>query len=600
MKAINYFLLFVSLLSFSSLKAQVNFYATAPSTAYVDEDIQVSFVIENSDFSHFSYPKFKGFEIIQGPLKSSMKSTINGKTTTNSTFYFIIRPIKEGNFTISQASIIVKGKTIYTKSLNITVKTAKPKQNNFTPTPSNRGGNSSNLPENENWKEQVSKDVFVKLYADNTQPYVGEQIILYAKIYHRVDLYGLQGPQMPNLKSFWNEEIEINKIQKQYEVHNGLQYQTFVIAKYALFPLKEGNFIVDPIKMATILRIDEPTYVNILGEPFLTSQFKQVQYNFASEALTIQVKPLPLEGKPKNFYGAVGNFSLQSSLDSSEVNLGNACQYQVKLSGKGNFMVINDPNIAFPKEFSVFDPEVKEQILNESNYIQGEVQYNYYLVPEQPGSFNIPSFQFSFFDPKSRTYKTLETDSFTLKVKGELNDKKVFNEILASEETFPIKSENSKTIKSKSFVGSTSYFAAYSAPLLLYFLFIVGMKKRKEYLTDLVNLKNKRASKEAQKRMEMAKIFLAEKNKTRFYNEVFNVLNQYVSDKFNIPRSQLTKEFLLEKFSATNLSEQNKKSYFSILRHAEEALYSPISQDKMQEDYDTLIQLIIKMEHELA
>ena len=97
----------------------------------------------------------------------------------------------------------------------------------------------------------------------------------------------------------------------------------------------------------------------------------------------------------------------------------------------------------------------------------------------------------------------------------------------------------------------------------------------------------------------MAKIFLEEKNKSKFYNEIFNVLNQYVSDKFNIAPSQLNKEFLLQKFAEKKMSEENIEAYFAVLKHAEEALYSPISEDKMHEDYDILILLIIKMEHEL-
>ncbi len=425
-------------------------------------------------------------------------------------------------------------------------------------------------------------------------------IKIYAKLYQRINTYGIQVTDMPTFDGFWKEEIDVSNVQEQIEEYNGVKYQTYLIGKFALFPLKEGTYTLDPVKMTSILLINEPTYENFFGMRIPTSSYKQVQYNFASEALNVKVKPLPLEGQPKNFMGAVGSFSLESYLDSSEINLGNACQYQLKLAGKGNLMALDAPIIEFPKQFSVFDPEIDENISTKSNYIQGSVQYNYVLVPEKPGTFNIPSLEFAYFDIESKSYKTLETTAYVLKVKGELKDEKVIDEILSLDKSFPIKSNNSKSIESKTFVGSISYFTAYTTPILLYFIFLLGMKKRDEDLADYVSLKNRRASKEAQKRMKIAKTFLQNNNKSDFYNEVFNVLNQYVSDKLNIPPSQISKEYLLAQFAEKNLSEQNTQAYFSILKHAEEALYSPISQDKMQEDYDTLIQLIIKMEHELA
>ena len=135
---------------------------------------------------------------------------------------------------------------------------------------------------------------------------------------------------------------------------------------------------------------------------------------------------------------------------------------------------------------------------------------------------------------------------------------------------------------------------------MIYLFFIFGVKLKENFQVDLVALKNKRASKEAQKRLKKAKEFLLQSDKQKFYTEIFEAFNGYVSDKFNIEQALLSKELALEKFNQKNISTHLAEQFTQVLSNAEEALYSPASVSKMKEDYKAAIEWIVNVENEIT
>lgn len=594
----SFILSFLFALAFSIGFSQGRFYAKGASSCYIDEPYKIVFVLENTDGTKFQAPDFDGFKILEGPYQGSSYQNYNGKITQSVNVFYYIQALNVGDQIIGPASVEINGERVYTEPVKVKVLPAKVKA----PPPNQVQQNPKTSAD---WKAQVKDNVFVRMYTDNQQPYVGEQIFVFAKLYLRMDIYGSQVTEMPKFQGFWKQELTVNSEEPTIEEYNGLQYYTYDLAKYALFPLKEGTFTLDPIKMKSIVLVSVPSVENFFGMQIQRMSYQQQEYIHTSNSLNITAKPLPEKNKPLDFIGAVGKFSLNTTIDSSAITLGNAIKLNSTISGTGNIMAIQEPLLEFPDHLEVFDPTVKENTSKNSNYIKGSKSFEYIIVPERPGSYTLPSTQFSYFDPETESYISLSSPKFEIQVNGELpqffaNDSldKELNE--NPYELYELAISYDVQKKTDKFYGSFSYYAGLVSPVILYLFFILGVKLKDNFQVDLVALKNKRASKEAQKRLKKAKSFLAQEKKKEFYTEIFDAFNGYVSDKFNIQQAELSKELVLQKFNDKRISTHLAEQYIIVLSNAEEALYSPASSSKMQEDYKVAIEWIVNVENEIA
>ena len=129
-------------------------------------------------------------------------------------------------------------------------------------------------------------------------------------------------------------------------------------------------------------------------------QVQNTPYKPTSNALAITVKDLPENGKPENFSGAVGKFAYDVKLSSKEGKTDEPLTYSVKISGSGNLKTIEAPKPTMPDGFEVFDPKTKEDISNSGGGMSGSKQYDYLIIPRQPGEYKIPANGFSLFRPQ--------------------------------------------------------------------------------------------------------------------------------------------------------------------------------------------------------
>ena len=598
-------ILFVSFSLLSALvSAQAKFYAQGASSSYVGADYKVVFVIENAEASNFKAPNFDDFQVLSGPNQSKSYQYYNGNYNHSLSIYYYLRPKEEGTFTIGKASVKINGETWFTDEIIVEVGPAKQpsaQQNN-----SGGGQNQAFDPSNsDEWKKQAKENIFIRLYTDNTTPLIGEQVFVYAKLYQRINSYGSQVTEMPDFEGFWKQNIELKDNKAQYEEYQGKQYQTMLIGKYALFPLKEGRQVIDPVKMNTLLLVSVPKVVSFMGMQIQTMEHEQFEYNYASNELLLDVQPLPQENKPLDFIGAVGEFELETVVDSFELQVGNPLHFTTTIRGIGNIMAIQEPVIDFPRQLEVYDPETKEQISKQSNRVNGSKTYDYILVPTKPGNYTIPGVSFSYFDVNKEAYINLRSAPIDIKVNGDVleiveNELDEEEEIQKEFDLFDIYKTSLFTDVESEFYNSWRYPLSLASPFVAYFLFLFGARLKEEFQPDTITLKYNRASKEAAKRLKQAKIYLDQQNQQAFYNEVFDAFNGYVSDKLNINQAELSKEFVLEKFSDKNVSPVLVEQFEQVLRNAEEALYSPHSFGKMQEDYLTAIDWIVKIEHEIS
>lgn len=605
MRKIVLLLIFITTAIASWADEKITFTASAPEVVVSGDQFRLTFSINSQKIKDFRAPNIKGLEVLMGPSRSTQSSTqiINGNVTStkSTTFTYILMAEKEGTYSIPGATIVADGNN-YTSN-PVSVKVLPPDQS--TGTASNNGRTSRNQANNGKISE---KELFITATASKTSVYEQEAILLTYKIYTQVNLTQLHG-DMPDLKGFHTQEVELSS-QKQWslEHYNGRNYNTTVYSQYVLFPQQSGKLEIPSITfegtVSQLVASDDPFDAFFNGG----SNYVNIKKNIVAPKLTIDVKQLPA-GKPANFSGGVGEFTISSSINTQELKTNDAVTIKLVISGTGNMKLINTPEVGFPQDFEIYDPKVDNNFNLTREGLSGSKVIEYLAIPRHAGNYTIPAIEFVYFDLKNKTYKTLKTDPYTLNVaKGEGNASQVVSNF-TSKEDLKVLGKDIRYIKTGDtnlspkgnyFFGSTAYYMWYLIPLALFIAFMIVYRKQAIENANVAKVRTKKANKVATKRMKNAGKLLAEKNTSAFYDEVLKALWGYISDKMNMPVSQLSKDNIEEELIRHNVSEELIKDFIGTLNECEFARYAPGNQNEaMDKVYSSAIDVISKMENSI-
>ena len=573
-------LIMVSLHAFADEK--VSFTASAPDAVAVGDQFRLSYTVTTQKVRDFRVPSIKGFDVLMGPSRSQQKSVqiINGETTSTSsiTFTYILMATKEGSFTLPGATITADGNQMVSNSVHINVLPADQAGGGA----SGNGGRQSGSTSRASSGTSVSNsDLFITATASKTTLYEQEAFLLTYKIYTLVDLRGFDNVKLPDFKGFHSQEVELPNDRKwSLEHYKGRNYQTTVYRQFVLFPQQSGKLTIDAARFDAY--IDK-----------------------ATPQLTVDVKELPA-GKPAGFSGGVGEFSISSSINSTNVKTNDAVTVKLVISGTGNLKLISTPEVKFPEDFEVYDPKVDNKFRLTSAGLSGSQVIEYLAIPRNAGTYKIPAVEFSYFDIKSRSYKTLTTEGYELHVeKGSGNaaqtianftnkeDLKVLNEDIRY-----IK-QNDVTLSRKGdfFFGSLLCWLFYIVPGVVFILFFIIYRKQIAANANVAKMRTKKANKVAVKRMKMAGRLLADGKKDAFYDEVLKALWGYISDKLNIPVSRLSKDNVEGELRNYGVDDALIKEFLDALNNCEFARFAPGDDNQaMDKVYSDSLEVISKME----
>ena len=583
----------------------ITFTANAPEVVVSGDQFRLSYTINSQKVRDFRAPNIKEFEVLMGPSRSTQSSTqiINGNVTSTSTitFTYILMAGKEGTYTIPGATIVADGNNYTSNSVEI--KVLPPDQSAGA-----GSGNSRNSSRNQaNSGKITDKELFMMATASKTNVYEQEAILLTYKVYTQVNLTELRG-DIPDLKGFHTQEVELpNQKTWTLEHYNGRNYNTTIWRQLVLFPQQTGKIEIPSVTFGGTV-----SQMVASADPFDAffngGNYVNITKNLVTPKLTINVKELPA-GKPANFSGGVGEFTLSSTISTQELKTNDAVTIKLVISGTGNMKLINTPEVGFPQDFEIYDPKVDNKFNLTRNGLAGNKVIEYLAIPRHAGTYTIPPIEFSYFDLKSQSYKTLKTDAYTLNVaKGEGNSDQVVANFTSKEDLKVlgqdiryIKTGDTRlTQKDDYFYGSTSYWLWYIVPLALFIAFMVIYRKQAMENANVAKVRTKKANKVATKRMKNAGKLLAEKKSEAFYDEVLKALWGYISDKLSIPLSQLSKDNIEEELQKHQVADELIKEFINNLNDCEFARYAPGNQDeKMDKIYSSAIDVISKMENSI-
>ena len=585
-----------------ALADKVSFTASAPDVVVVGEQFRLSYTVTTQKVKDFQAPSIKGFDVLMGPSRSQQSSTqiINGNVTSTSsiTFTYILMANTAGEYTIGGASIVADGDQMVSNSVKI--KVLPPDQNNDSGQSGNHSSSNATV---------SNKDLFVTATASKTNVFEQEAFVLTYKIYTRETKLQLNNAKLPDFKGFHSQEIEMATNAKWTTEHyQGRNYYTTVYRQFVLFPQQSGKLYIDPAQFQ--MTVGKPVQSADPFDAFFNggSSVIEIEKNIATPKIAINVNPLPA-GKPANFSGGVGEFTISSSINSKELKTNDAITIKLVISGTGNLKLISNPEIKFPDDFEIYDPKVDNQVRLTREGLTGNKVIEYLAIPRHAGTYKIPGVSFSYFDIRSKSYKTLNTEEYVVNVeKGAGNADQVIANFTNKEdlkvlgEDIRYIKQNEVTLQPKGsfFYGSMTYWLFYIIPALAFIIFFIIYRKQAAENANVAKVRTKKANKVATKRMKLAGKLLSENKKDAFYDEVLKALWGYISDKLNIPVSRLSKDNIEEKLRNHGVNEELIKEFLNALNDCEFARFAPGDENQaMDKVYSSSIEVISKMENSI-
>lgn len=588
---------------------KVLFEASAPDVVVVGDQFRLTYTVTTQKVKDFRVPSIKGFDVLMGPSRSQQSSTqiVNGSITSTSsiTFTYILMANATGEYTIPGASIIADGNQMLSNSVKIKV------------LPQEQGGNEDQSSGSSSARSSSSssgmgvsnQDLFITATASKTNVYEQEAFVLTYKIYTRESDLQLNNAKLPDFKGFHSQEIEMTTNPRWTQEHyKGRNYSTTVYRQFVLFPQQSGNLFIDPAQfqmtVGKAVQSADPFDAFFNGG----SNVVQVKKSISTPKIAINVSPLPA-GKPADFTGGVGEFNVSSSINSKNLKTNDAITIKLVISGTGNLKLMSNPEIKFPNDFEVYDPKVDNQVRLTREGLTGNKVIEYLAIPRHAGTFKIPSISFSYFDIRSKSYKTLKTEDYVINVeKGAGNADQVIANFTNKEDLKVLGEDiryiklNEVTLQTKGsfFYGSMNYWLLYILPALAFIIFFIIYRKQAAENANVAKMRTKKANKVATKRMKLAGKLLSENKKDAFYDEVLKTLWGYISDKLNIPISRLSKDNIEEKLTNHGVNEELIKEFLNALNDCEFARFAPGDENQaMDKVYSSSIDVMSKMENSI-
>ena len=591
------FLMILTLFAAAVTFAQTGIRVEAPNVVAADEQFNVTFIIEGEDSpSDFSWASSDDFQVQWGPQqgKSTSIQIVNGKRskTVQSTYTYVLRPVKAGKFALPIATAKVKGKQISSTQKVIEVAAA--------------GAASSQRPQQSGQQSQRQQtglndlDLFMTLSLDRTNVVVGEPVIATLKLYQRVNIAGFENVSFPSFNGFWSQEIEApTNIEFSREVYDGQIYNAALLRKFVLIPQQQGKVKIDPAEMTCLVNIRVSSGGTSIFDGFF-DDYRTVRKRVATQPVTMNVSPLPA-GAPASFAGGVGQFRISAKVSRDTLKTHEAASLLVTVSGTGNVSLLEAPKIVFPPDMEVYDTKVSEKI--DKNGLSGSKFYEFPFIPRSHGDFLIEPVKYSYYDVDQKRYVTLETSPIPLTVlRGSETEssgivisgstpKDVKN--LASDIRFINMKDSSLVAKGHFFVGSAGFWIILSVLLVLAAICWTALRSFAARRADIVGMKNRKATKMALKRLQLANTFLKQNLYTAFYEELHKALLGFVSDKLNIPVAELSRDRISESLSENGTDSQMTESFISLLDACEFARYAPSAgNEAMTAHYNTALEVI--------
>lgn len=581
----------------------VTFEVNTPLIVSTGEMFRVEFIITNGkpDNDTFVAPDFAGLDVLAGPTTSQARSyqNINGVASHTSTFTitYVVTAQNAGNLTIGSASVEVDGKSYKTKATPIEVVEQSRKQEQEAAAQQGSAVNN----------QIAQDDILLRLNLSRSAVYKGEPIRASLTLYTRAGIAGFEDVKLPSFNGFWSQELPTDNYQAKRETLDGKVYDSQIIKEWLLYPQQSGTLSIEPADITAVAQVVMRTNRNF--DPFFGggAEVYNVKRKLTTGQVNVAVKDLPA-GAPASFNGAVGKFTMSATQPSTQLKANSAATYTVKISGTGNLTFLQTPKLTLPSSFELYNVRQTESIQTSVNGTSGYKQFEYPFIARAEGEYDIEPIEFTFFSPEKEGYVTLSTDALKVNVApdgsaGAVTPQQIITGTskegvrqLGSDIRFIKLGKAQLSSSVAPLMMSSTYFMLLALIVVLFVGLYLLLGKMIKDSKNTVLLRNRRANKVAVQRFRQAEKYMREMNRHAFYEEMLRALWGYMSDKLNIPVSNLTKEGIREELQRRGCPQQDAQHFTEIITRCDEAQYSPAEWVQMNDVYAEGVRIISRIE----
>ena len=591
MKSSRYILILLFLFVYNLHNAQTVYAQVSSKQVQVGVPFEYAIVI-NTNPNNYTPPSFKDFDIVSGPSQSQSTQWINGVTSFQITLSWGLVAKKEGKATISSAIVNAGSQRFETNAISLDVTKGAATQQQGTATNDDKA----------QYNKVSGSDIFIRTGISKSKCMVGEQITIIQKVYSRLPIVGFQKVNPPTYDGFYMQLLESQtKGQIVPEDLDGVRYQTYELFRHTCIANKVGKISLASAECDIVVRKQTNAKPkNIFEQFFGAAGYEDIPVNAKSRTTTIEVVGLPEEGKPLSFSGAVGNYNYKVEASRTELKANDAFNLKMTVSGKGNLKLVDPPKPILPEGFETYDPKIIENANAKT--------FDYLVIPRSEGDYTLKDLDFSYYNLEAKKYITISPDPITIKVlppDPNITGAKVFtpqNQVKASDNDIRyIKKGNFELVKTETeFFNSTTHIALIAFPILALLAGLIIRNRHIKNNSNLILVKERKAAKVAKKQLITAEKLMQQNNKDGFYTEILMALNNYVSNKLNIPIANLSQENIQKILTTKKVDEHINKKLITTLQTSEYAKYAPgaVSGD-LQTVYKDTIDLITNLEEQL-
>ncbi|MFH1593313.1 MAG: BatD family protein [Candidatus Omnitrophota bacterium] len=490
------------------------------------------------DVGRLDLPDIRGFNWrYLGP--STRMSIVNGRVSSSITHSYALLPLEAGDFSIPPLSVYYNGKTYNSDPIPIQVVSGPFKEPASSPP-----GNGAN-----DQAEGLKDRLFLTMEVSKRKAYVNEIIPVTVKLYiNQLDIRDVQYPVL------LHEGFSVDKFPepKQYrEVIGNIAYNVIEL-NTNIFGMRPGELKLGPaeIKCNLLAKNSRRQRSRFFDDDFFDSFFtggaEKYPLTLTSQDTPVTIVPLPQEGIPPDFNGALGDYEFSLKADPKKVKVGDPITLRMTVTGKGNFKTVTPPTLEFGDDFKIYQPEARQD--------QTGKVFEQVIIPKKDTIEEIPEVSFSYFDTRAGKYKITKAGPIPIEVEplpaGE--SLKIFEtpegisraihrrEILGRDIIFIKDSPGRLKPKGKYLYENSLFKVMQFAPILAIVSVLILQRRKDRLNTDIRYARRLRASGKAKKNLRKARRALGSKTPDIFFDAVFKTLQEYIGDKFHLPTAGIT------------------------------------------------------------
>ncbi len=525
--------------------------ARAAVTASVDkavvnygENVTLSITFDGNRGGQPNLPRFPGFNIVG----TGSRFELNNNAMTQ-TFTYELQPAQPGDLVIPGFQLNVAGQIQTTQPIQ--VKVLKP---------------------GETQTGAAAQTSFVKLVVPKTNLVVGEVIELDVQV-HLLDGRITQYPTLPV-----DAGITMGKWLKPTELRVAVNNRAYTLVsfKVPVTVVKAGHLALGPITQTIQVQDTSRRADFFFGAP-------QKNAALTAERILLTAVPLPTNNVPAAFAGAVGQYSVAVSASPTTVAVGDPVTVRVRVAGRGWLDGVTLPTQPQWREFKSYAPNSRIEGGAENN-VSGTKIFEVAVVPENADIKALPPFEFTFFDPEARVYRTSVSPAIPLSVKASVANAMPLPTLAGGTNKTSQAAPGLAHIKLRLGAASAAaplvtrpWFLALQAVAPALWIGMLVRRKRAESLAGNPRLRRRRETEKfVAGALRQLREHAAANRSDEFFAMMFRALQEQLGERLDVPASSITEAAIDERLRPAGIAEETCRALHVLFQAANLARYAPV------------------------